>query len=164
MIAGAIYGSINGSLVVFLGAFIGANITFLVTRRFFRSWVQTRIASLPKLQLIEKAVSREGLKLVLLTRLSPAFPFSLLNLVYGLSEVKFNDFSIGMLGIVPGTFLFCSLGSLAGNISNFNEVLSQKENSNSFVYSLIALLATFTVVILISRAARKALQDLDSSI
>ena len=47
-----------------------------------------------KFKSIQRAVSKEGLRFVVFTRLSPAFPFSLLNLVYGLSEVTIKDYSI----------------------------------------------------------------------
>ena len=109
MLAGALFGTWLGSCLVFLGACLGAEVAFLLGRSFLRNWVQRRLKTLPKLQLVQKAVSREGLKLVLLTRLSPAFPFSLLNFVYGLSEVSFRDYTIGLIGILPGTILFCGL-------------------------------------------------------
>ena len=60
-------------------------------------------------------MNREGLKLVLLTRLSPAFPFRLLNLAYGLSNLNLRDDVIGLIAILPDTMLFCSLGALTGD-------------------------------------------------
>ena len=64
---------------------------FLQGRSWLQEWTRRRLASSPKLLSIEQAVSREGLKLVVLTRLSPAFPFSLLNLAYSLNEVSLRD-------------------------------------------------------------------------
>ena len=103
MVAGALYGTVLGSCIVFLGACLGAEISFLLGRTLLRNWVQRRMADFPKLQVVQKAVSREGLKLILLTRLSPVFPFSLLNFAYGLSDVSFRDYLIGLLAIAPGT-------------------------------------------------------------
>ena len=91
MLAGALFGTGLGSLLVFVGACLGAEASFLLGRYWLRNWARRRLAVVPKLQAVEKAVSREGLKLVLLTRLSPAFPFSVLNLAYGLSEVSLRD-------------------------------------------------------------------------
>ena len=48
----------------------------------------------------------------------------MLNLVYGLSEVSLRDYSIGLIGILPGTILFCALGALAGDAARFGEVLA----------------------------------------
>ena len=80
MLAGFLYGTWLGSLVVFIGAFIGAQTAFWISRNFLRNWVQVKINSSTKLKSVSKAVSKEGLRLVFLTRLSPAFPFSFLNL------------------------------------------------------------------------------------
>ena len=85
MLAGALYGTWLGSALVFVGACLGAVVVFLLGRSWLRDWALQRLDRFPKLQAVERAVSKEGLKLVLLTRLSPAFPFSLLNLAYGLS-------------------------------------------------------------------------------
>jgi len=112
-------------------------------------------------QAIEQAVSREGLKLVLLTRLSPAFPFSLLNFAYGLSEVSWRDYSIGLVAILPGTILFCGLGALAGDVARFREVLSGQADPLTWTLRIVGLLATVLVVWLVGRAAQRALQGAD---
>ena len=129
---GALYGTVWGSVVVFVGASLGAVAAFLLGRHWLRDWARRRLATVPKLQAIEVAVSREGLRLVLLTRLSPAFPFSLLNLAYGLSEVSLRDYSIGLIGILPGTVLFCALGALAGDVARFGEVLHGEADAGTW--------------------------------
>ena len=164
MLAGALYGIWLGSFLVFVGACFGAEVVFLLGRTLLGGWTKRRLANWPKLQAIQKAVSGEGLKLIVLTRLSPAFPFSLLNLVYGLSEVSFRDYTIGLIGILPGTILFCGLGDFAGDLAQFNEVLSGKQDLPSIVIRLIGLMATLAVVWLVSRTARRALQDSDLSL
>ena len=103
-------------------------------------------------------MSREGLKLVLLTRLSPAFPFSLLNFAYGLSEVSLRDYTIGLIGILPGTILFCGLGALAGDVAGFGEVLSGEADAGTWALRIGGLLATVASVWLVGRAAQRALQ------
>jgi len=134
-------------------------VVFLLGRTWLRAWAQRRLAAVPKLQAVERAVSREGLKLVLLTRLSPAFPFSLLNLAYGLSEVSLLDYTLGLIGILPGTILFCGLGALAGDVARFGEVLSGEADPATWALRMTGILATVAVVWLVSRAARQALQE-----
>ncbi|MCP9887617.1 TVP38/TMEM64 family protein [Cyanobium sp. ATX 6A2] len=163
MLAGALYGPWWGSLVVFVGACLGAEAAFLLGRGWLRGWARRRLAAAPKLLAIEQAVSREGLRLVLLTRLSPAFPFSLLNLAYGLSEVSLRDYNLGLIGIVPGTILFCSLGALAGDVARFGEVLSGQADAGTWTLRLVGVLATVGSVVLVGRAARRALQDPETS-
>jgi uncharacterized membrane protein YdjX (TVP38/TMEM64 family) len=161
MLAGALYGTWWGSLIVFVGACLGAEAAFLLGRTWLRNWARRRLAAVPKLLAIEQAVSREGLKLVLLTRLSPAFPFSLLNFAYGLSEVSLRDYSIGLIGILPGTILFCGLGALAGDVARFGEVLSGEADAGTWALRIVGLLATVFVVWLVGRAAQRALADRD---
>lgn len=161
MLAGALYGPWWGSLVVFMGACLGAEAAFLLGRTWLRDWARRRLAAVPKLQAIEQAVSREGLKLVLLTRLSPAFPFSLLNLAYGLSEVSWRDYSIGLIAILPGTILFCGLGALAGDVARFGEVLSGQADAGTWILRVVGVLATVASVWLVGRAAQRALQGGD---
>jgi uncharacterized membrane protein YdjX (TVP38/TMEM64 family) len=163
MLAGALYGTWWGSVIVFVGACLGAEAAFLLGRTWLREWARRRLANLPKLQAVEQAVSREGLKLVLLTRLSPAFPFSLLNFAYGLSEVSLRDYTIGLIGILPGTILFCGLGALAGDVARFGTVLSGEADPFTWTLRVIGVLATVAVVWLVGRAARRALQESELS-
>ena len=162
MLSGFLYGTWLGSSVVFVGAFIGAHLTFYLGRTFLKEWAQKKVTNFPKVQIMEKAVKREGLKVILLTRLSPLFPFGLLNFTYGLSEVKVRDFTLGMFGILPGTILYCSLGSLALKVSNFSDVLSGRSDTSSFIWSLISILSTILVVIFVLRSTRKINQDSQS--
>jgi len=159
MLAGALYGPWWGSLVVFVGACLGAEMAFLLGRHWLRDWARRRLAAVPKLQSLEQAVSKEGLKLVLLTRLSPAFPFSLLNFAYGLSEVSLRDYNIGLIGILPGTILFCGLGALAGDVARFGDVLSGKADPFTWGLRVVGLFATLASVWFVGRAAQRVLSN-----
>ena len=163
MLAGALYGTLWGSVIVFVGACLGAEAAFLLGRHWLRDWARRQLQRTPKLLAIEQGVSREGLKLVLLTRLSPAFPFSLLNLAYGLSDVSLRDYSIGLIGILPGTILFCGLGALAGDVARFGEVLSGEASAGTWALRILGILATVASVWLAGRAARRALTPPEQS-
>jgi uncharacterized membrane protein YdjX (TVP38/TMEM64 family) len=159
MLAGALYGTLWGSVLVFVGACLGAEAAFLLGRHWLRGWSRRRLARVPRLAAVERAVSREGLKLVLLTRLSPAFPFSLLNLAYGLSDVSLRDYTIGLIGILPGTILFCGLGALAGDVARFGSVLTGQADLATWGLRIIGIGATIAVVWIVARQAQKALED-----
>ena len=161
MLAGALYGTVLGSGLVFVGASIGAMAAFLLGRHWLRDWASRRLASVPQLLWIEQAVCREGLKLVLLKRLSPVFPFSLLNLAYGLSEVSLRDYTIGLIAILPGTVLFCSLGALAGDVARFGEVLSGEADLGTWTLRVMGLVATVASVWLVGRAAQLSLKGVE---
>ena len=162
MLAGALYGTWLGSLIVFIGAVLGAEITFLLGRTLFRERIKRSLAKLPKLEIVVKAVSKEGLRLVFLTRLSPAFPFSLLNFAYGLSDISFRDYTIGLIAILPGTILFCGLGNVAGDLFRFSDVLKDQESFQSLFLTIVGFMATFAVFLLATNTAKKALSEIES--
>ncbi len=159
MLAGVLYGPWLGSALVFVGACLGAIAVFLLGRTRLREPARRRLARWPRLLAVEQAVSKEGLRLVLLTRLSPAFPFSLLNLAYGLSDVSLRDYSLGLIGILPGTVLFCSLGAAAGDLARFGDVLAGRADPFSWGLRLLGLAATALVVVLVSRSGRQSLES-----
>jgi uncharacterized membrane protein YdjX (TVP38/TMEM64 family) len=158
MLAGALYGTGLGSLLVFSGACLGAEVVFDLGRGRGRGWARRHLARSPRLLAVERAVSREGWKLVLLTRLSPAFPFSLLNLAYGLSDVRQRDYRLGHIGILPGTVLFCGLGELAGDVSRFGAVLAAEADASTWALRIVGLTATAASVWIGTRAAGQALK------
>ena len=160
MFGGLLYGSFLGSLYVFLGASLGAILTFFLGRTFLRRWFQKRLSSFPKLELVERSLSNQGIKFIILTRLSPIFPFGILNIAYSFSNIKTSDFLIGLLAILPGTFLYCSLGTLASNIYKFDEIITGGDQFYSFCLTGIGFFATLLLVLMISRIARRSLQDI----
>ena len=100
---------------------------------------------------MEQVVKKGGLKLILLARLSPIFPFSILNYFYGLNNVKFRDFAIGLLGIIPGTFLYCSLGSLAKSLQD----LKHLQAPDNLYFTFIGVFSTFLVVYFSAKYSRE---------
>ena len=100
---------------------------------------------------MEKVVEKGGLKLIFLARLSPIFPFSILNYFYGLNNFKFRDFALGLFGIIPGTFLYCSIGSLAKNLQELKYV----QSTNNLYMTIIGVVSTFLVVFFSAKYSRE---------
>jgi uncharacterized membrane protein YdjX (TVP38/TMEM64 family) len=116
--AGAVFGVVWGFVAVSVGATLGAIAAFLIGRYLARDWVATRVAASPRLGAIDAAVAREGWKIVLLTRLSPAFPFVLLNYAYALTRVSLRHYVLASwIGMMPAIVLYTYLGSLAGDVA-----------------------------------------------
>jgi uncharacterized membrane protein YdjX (TVP38/TMEM64 family) len=149
--AGAVFGLLRGFLLVYLGAILGASAAFLIGRHLARDWVARKMAGHPKFAALDRAVADEGWKIVLLTRLSPAFPFFLLNYGYGLTRVSFRQFFFATcLGIVPGSLLFVYLGSLANPTEARGSALT-------WAFRAVGLIATILVTVHLTRIARRAL-------
>jgi uncharacterized membrane protein YdjX (TVP38/TMEM64 family) len=114
---GVLFGVFRGAIFVFIAATIGATIAFLIGRYLSRNWVAKRIEGNAQFQAIDRAVGQEGFKIVLLTRLSPVFPFVLLNYAFGITSVSLRDYALGFVGMIPGTVSYTYLGSAFGNLT-----------------------------------------------
>nr|WP_197705464.1 TVP38/TMEM64 family protein [Dolichospermum compactum] len=157
--AGIIFGVIWGSLYVFIGATLGAVAAFLVGRYLARGWVKEKISRYKKFAIIDKAVSKEGLKIVLLTRLSPLFPFNLLNYALGVTSVSFKDYLLGSVGMIPGTIMYVYIGYLAGDLAL---IANKNQPSNMilhWVIQIIGFIATIAVTVYVTKIAKKALEE-----
>ena len=126
LFSGFLYGSYYGSIIVFIGASIAASLAFFISKSFFSNQLIKIIERFPRVSLLEKIVNKGGLKLIILSRLSPILPFSILNYFYGLNNIKYKDFAFGLLGIIPGTFLYCSIGSLAKTLQDLKSIQPTK--------------------------------------
>ncbi|MBC6479251.1 MAG: TVP38/TMEM64 family protein [Hormoscilla sp. GM7CHS1pb] len=156
--AGVVFGVVFGSIYVFVGATIGATAAFLVGRYIARDWVAQKIAGNEKFKAIDEAVGREGLKIVLLTRLSPVFPFNLLNYAYGVTGVGLKDYVLGSIGMLPGTIMYVYIGSLAGNIATIGTGEQPTNPAVQWAIRIIGFIATVAVTLYVTRIARQALE------
>ena len=156
---GAIFGVFWGSLYVFMGASLGATAAFLVGRYFARDWVYKKIAGNEKFRKIDEAVGKEGFKIVCLTRLSPVFPFNLLNYAFGVTGVSLKDYLLGFAGMIPGTVMYVYLGDLAGACALIGTNAQPTNSVVEWARMIIGFIATVAVTVAITRIARKALEE-----
>ena len=151
--AGAVFGVALGAVCVSIAATLGATAAFLVGRYLARDVIARKVEKNEKFATIDRAVAHEGWKIVLLTRLSPVFPFTLLNYAFGLTRVKLSHYVVASwVGMMPGTVMYVYLGSLV----NVGTGHRQRTTSEWILYG-IGLLATVTVTVFITRLARNAL-------
>ena len=155
--AGALFGLGPGFALVWVGATIGACVSFLLGRHWMRAWVEKRLARHPLFAAIDAAVSVQGWRVVVLTRLTPLFPFALQNYAYGLTRVKFGEYALAsFLGMAPGTLLFVYVGALTGDAVKAGATGRVRPPAEWAFYG-VGLLATVVVVTLIGRTAKRAL-------
>jgi uncharacterized membrane protein YdjX (TVP38/TMEM64 family) len=159
--AGVVFGVIWGSLYVFIGATLGAIAAFLVGRYLARDWVGKKIEGNQKFAAIDRAVAHEGFKIVLLTRLSPIFPFNLLNYAFGITGVSLKDYALASVGMFPGTVMYVYIGSLAGDIARIGSNNQPTDPVIQWTTRIIGLIATLAVTIYVTSIARKALAEIE---
>jgi uncharacterized membrane protein YdjX (TVP38/TMEM64 family) len=156
---GVIFGAVWGSIYVIIAATLGATFAFLIGRYLSRDWVRQQLEKYPKFKAIEAAVSKEGLKVVFLTRLSPIFPFNLLNYAFGVTSVSLRDYVLGSIGMIPGTILYVYIGSLVGDLALVGTSAQPDNPLLKWTIRSIGLIATVAVTIYITRIAKKALDE-----
>jgi len=110
---GFFFGLRWGFVLVLAGNVLGAAIAVALGRGIGRRLVRRHLLARPRWAALDRAIEREGWKIILLSQLNPLFPTSLLNYLYGVTSVRFWP-CIGWiaLGQAPGLFLYVYLGTL----------------------------------------------------
>jgi uncharacterized membrane protein YdjX (TVP38/TMEM64 family) len=157
--AGVLFGVVRGSIYVSIGATAGATAAFLIGRYFARDWVARKLAGNATFNAIDAAVGREGWKIVGLTRLSPVFPFNLLNYAYGLTSVSLRDYLLASwIGMLPGVVMYTYIGSLIGDLTRIGAA-STTRPAGYWILNVVGLAATVGVALYAARIARRALAE-----
>lgn len=153
--AGLLFGYGWGTALALLSINLGANLAFLSGRYFARAAVEKRVRPFRQFVAIDQAVGRDGWRIVALTRLTPVFPYSLLNYTYGITRVAWSQFAIGsFLGLLPGTLILVGLGRLT-------DVAAEQSDTESGLWirlaTAAAMVAAVLSTIIVARYARQAL-------
>ena len=162
--AGAIFGVAKGTALVFVAALLGSTGAFLVARHGARAAIERRIAGDARFAAIDRAIGTQGRKIVFLLRLSPIFPFNLLNYGLGLTRVRLLDYVIAGVGMLPGSLLYVYLGNAAGEaLAAVGGAAAaggaRVRTPGEWALFGVGLLATLAVTLYVTRIARTALRE-----
>ena len=155
--AGAIFGLAEGTVYVLIAATLGATLAFLIARHGARASIEKRLEGDERFAAIDRAVGAEGLKIVFLLRLSPVFPFNLLNYSLGLTQVRLVDYFIASIGMLPGTLLYVYTGKVAGDVAAIAGGQAGEKGAADWLLLVVGLIATAVVTVFVTRIARRAL-------
>ena len=161
--AGAVFGLPKATVYVLTGATLGSAAAFLISRYLAREAVAARVAGNARFAAIDRAVGAQGFKMVLLMRLSPVFPYNLLNYSLGLTTVRFTDYALASIGMLPGTLLYAYYGVLAGDVARLAGGTAVARGPGYYAVLVLGLIATIAVSTLVTRAARRALRNATDS-
>lgn len=157
--AGFLFGVVYGTIAVSIGSVLGATASFLIGRTLLRGAMERRIAAYPRFQAIDRAVGQQGFKIVLLTRLSPIFPFNLLNYAFGLTNVRLWQYVLASwIGMIPGTIMYVYLGSALKSLAEV-ATGSPEGGMSQKVFFAVGLVMTIVATVVITRVARRALNE-----
>jgi len=161
--AGFLFGVLKGTVTVSIGSTLGACAAFLVGRTVARDWVTEKVADNAKFAAIDEAVGQQGFKIVLLTRLSPIFPFNMLNYAFGLTRVRFGHYALASwVGMLPGTVMYVYLGhatrAVTQSLTDATAGPAQRGTAEQ-IFFWVGLAVAIAVAVFVTRIARRALQQ-----
>ncbi|HKF41936.1 MAG TPA: TVP38/TMEM64 family protein [Thermoanaerobaculia bacterium] len=155
--AGFLFGLGRGVVLVSAASTIAAALAFLIARYFARAAVERLAKKDARFEAIDRAIGKEGWKVVALLRLSPLVPFSLSNYLYGLTSVKFWPYvATSWVAMLPATVLYVYLGAAGRTIG-------QGGHRSPWEWALLAvgLAATAAVTVLLTRVAKRELRGIE---
>jgi uncharacterized membrane protein YdjX (TVP38/TMEM64 family) len=149
------------TLVVVVGATVGSLSAFLIARYVLRGTVANWARQYRILGAIDRALERNGLRLMLLLRLSPLIPFSIFNYVAALTSVSFRDYALAHVGIIPGSAAYCYIGSALSNIRDTvnNQKVRSKNPAIDWTLLAVGVVATVAALVLLTIYARRELNQ-----
>lgn len=151
--AGAIYGLGTGAAVVLVGATLGSTLSFLLAKTVMRKRIERMTAGNAKFQALDRAIAKEGAKIVFLVRLAPVFPFTYINYAFGLTGVKTLPYVVAsFFGMIPGTFAYVYLGSAAAGAA------SGEADTTKKIVQIVGAAVALAVTIFVARVATKAIR------
>src|SRR5262245_1745047 len=157
--SGFAFGVVRGTIAVSIGSVLGATAAFVTGRTLARGLIEQKVMRNAKFRAIDQAVGEQGFKIVLLARLSPVFPFNLLNYAFGLTKVRFRDFVLASwIGMLPGTVMYVYLGSAVKSLADL--VAGKVDGGYAQKLLFVAgLVSTVVVTVYVTRLARRALRQ-----
>ncbi len=156
---GFLWGVPIGLVTISVGSTLGASAAFLLGRTLLRETIAAKVEQSPKFRAIDEAVGEQGFKIVLLTRLSPMFPFNLLNYAFGVTRVSFRDyFFASWIGMLPGTAMYVYIGSAVKSLTDLSSGNLDTGLGGKILF-YFGLVMTVVVTLYVTKVAAKALQD-----
>lgn len=157
--AGAMFGVWRGSVVVFIGASLGASAVYAVASPLARSrWMEERVTRNPRVAAAKAAIVGEGAWIMFLLRLSPLVPYTPLNYALALSGVRYVDFLIALLGMIPAIIMYTYYGKVVGDVAALAAGVSPPRGPEYYVLLAVGLVAIVVSTTMITRAARRAVE------
>jgi uncharacterized membrane protein YdjX (TVP38/TMEM64 family) len=145
VIAGGVAFGWWGLPLALIGETAGCACSFLLSRYFFGNTLEDWLTGHPMFRAVKHAIEEEGWRTLLLLRLSPAVPPSLLNYLLGLTNIPFGTYLIwSTIGNVPSTVVDTYIGVLGANA----------HDSAQLGFLVVGLIATIALVVLITIKAK----------
>ena len=157
--AGAIFGLWRGTLIVFFAALLGAIAVYGLAAPLAHGRIMRRLERDARVAAIRRAVVSDALWVMFLLRLSPLVPYVLLNYALALSGVRFKDFVLASVGMLPAIVMYAYYGKIVGDVAKLAAGVSPPRGVEYWTLVGIGLVATIVATSMITRAARRAMEQ-----
>ena len=156
--AGAMFGVWRGSIIVFIAASLGASAVYAVGTRVARfGWIR-RVTRDPRVAAVRAAIQGDSRWIMFLLRLSPLVPYNVLNYALVLSGVRYVDFAIALVGMIPAIIMYTYYGKVVGDVAALAAGVSPPRGPEYFVLLGVGLIAIAVSTTMITKAARRAME------
>jgi uncharacterized membrane protein YdjX (TVP38/TMEM64 family) len=153
--AGAVYGFWFSTALVTVSSTVGAAVNFLTSRYLAKNWMQRKIGQNARCRALDKAVSLEGWRMILISRMSPVIPHSLVSYAAGLIQISFWRFTLAsFVGFLPQSAAYTYVGAMVGKALRTSVGVTPHDPVIWTFYGL-GLAATLIVTAITTRVARR---------
>jgi uncharacterized membrane protein YdjX (TVP38/TMEM64 family) len=145
------------AIIFYIGS---STITFFVTRILLRDYLEEKIKenkSLGDLNSVLKSektfTQKDWLELVILTRISPVYPFNLINAFWAITQIDYPTYLIGtLIGVLPTTILEIYIGSLSHS-------LQEAHSSKNKVLLVLSIIFSLAISYFITKFVKNKVKD-----
>ncbi len=140
LIIGALFGLVHGIILASFASSLGALVCFLISRYLFKNFIERKFDK--SLKIINAGIAKDGIYYLFFVRMTPIFPFFLINLLFSVTKIKALQFYIvSQVGMLLGTLLFINAGTQLSKINSAEDIL------NKYVIISLVLIALIPIVI-----------------
>ena len=157
--AGAIFGLWRGTLIVYFGALLGSVAVYGLAAPLAHGRIMRRLERDSRVAAIRRAVVGDALHVMLLLRLSPLVPYVLLNYALALSGVRFKDFVLASIGMLPAIVMYAYYGKIVGDVAKLAAGVLPPRGLEYWTLVVVGLVATIWATHMIARATRRAMEQ-----
>lgn len=139
ILAGALFGFFPGIILTSFASSIGSTLCFLMSRFVLRDYIEKKYKKYVKK--INDGVKKDGTYYLFFVRLSPIFPFFIINLAFGLTKMKASTFYIvSQIGMLIGTSVFVNAGVQLSKVNSMKDILSLELILSFILIGLVPLI------------------------
>jgi uncharacterized membrane protein YdjX (TVP38/TMEM64 family) len=157
--AGAVFGLWRGTILVYIAAVLGSSAVFALAAPLARSRLLNWIDRDPRVAAVRAALVGDAVWVMFLLRLSPLVPYVLLNYALALSGVRYRDFLIATIGMLPAIVMYVYYGKIVGDVAKITAGIVPPRGAEYWIVVSVGLIATIIATTMITRAARRAIEQ-----